>query len=149
MRQRRGPIAALLVFVLASLFSTTFRAQQNGVKRPLTLAELTYGESINAMTPASGGDIWIGGYTCSATLPTTSGAIQRTWSGEPCVSAGLLARMKRDGTIGYLSYWGGSGLTQITSLATDASGYLYIGGWTQSSDFETTPGAFDSTCPET
>ncbi|MGH9410782.1 MAG: SBBP repeat-containing protein, partial [Vicinamibacterales bacterium] len=140
---------ALIVSTTISIFLISpawLLAQQNSVERPLTLAELTYGEEITAIAPAAGGEFWLGGYTCSDKLPTTSDAIQRTWPGPACTSAGFLARMKPDGTIVYLSYWGGSGTSRITALATDTNGNLYIGGSTSSADFLTTTGAYDRTC---
>ncbi|MGH9410781.1 MAG: SBBP repeat-containing protein [Vicinamibacterales bacterium] len=133
----------LLSFVLSA---PRLLAQQNGVQRSVTLAELTYGESIDAMIPDGAGGFWFGGYTCSTTLPTTSNAIQKSWSGPPCVPTGLLGRMKADGSITYLSYFGGSGpTTQITALALGPSGNLYVAGWTSAADFPTTVGAYDRT----
>ena len=139
------PSAVVFVFLL-SASSPALLAQQNGVKRSLTLAELTYGENITAMAPAPNGNFWVGGYTCSNALPTTSNAIQKTWSGQPCVSIGFLERLLSDGRVDYLSYWGGSGSATITALATDATWNLYIGGSTTSADFATTAGAFARTC---
>ena len=102
--------------VLLVLLSTSVYAQENGVKHPLTFAELTYGDAIQAIVADGTGGFWFGGYTCSVTLPTTSNAIQKSWSGQSC-AAGLLGRMKSDGTLTYLSYFGGSGASKDAGVA--------------------------------
>jgi regulation of enolase protein 1 (concanavalin A-like superfamily) len=131
--------------VLLVLLSTSVYAQENGVKHPLTFAELTYGDAIQAIVADGTGGFWFGGYTCSVTLPTTSNAIQKSWSGQSC-AAGLLGRMKSDGTLTYLSYFGGSGASSVVALARGTQGNLYIAGVTRSADFRTTAGAYDRTC---
>src|SRR5205823_12891042 len=45
----------------------------------------------------------------------------------------------------YSTYLGGSELDQPFSIAVDAAGNAYVGGRADSSDFPTTPGAFDTT----
>ena len=138
------PCLVLLSFIFSP---PALLAQENGVQHPLVLAELTYGESIDAMVADGTGGFWFGGTTCSTTLPTTSNAIQKTWSGQPCISTGMLGRMKSDGTITYLSYFGGSGpATSIRSLALGPGGNLYVAGWTNAADFPTTAGAYARTC---
>jgi len=134
-----------LPVLLFGILSTRLNAQENGVKHPLTFAELTYGDAIQAIVADGTGGVWFGGYTCSATLPTTSNAIQKSWPGQPC-SGGLLGRMKSDGTLTYLSYFGGSGTSVVTALARGAHGNLYVAGITHSADFRTTAGAYDRTC---
>jgi hypothetical protein len=47
--------------------------------------------------------------------------------------------------LGYSTYLGGSSFDAIQAVAADASGDSYVGGDTQSSDFPTTPGAFQAT----
>jgi regulation of enolase protein 1 (concanavalin A-like superfamily) len=147
MRPRVHPFVSLPVLFLVLVLSTPLHAQENGIKHPLTLAELTYGEGIQAMVADGAGGFWFGGSTCSTTLPTTSNAIQKTWSGPPCVSTGLLGHMTADGSITYLSYLGGSGpTTAISALALGPGGNLYIAGSTTASDFPTSGGAYDRTC---
>jgi hypothetical protein len=43
----------------------------------------------------------------------------------------------------YSTYVGGNTHEEATCIKVDTSGNAYIAGWTQSSDFPTTPGAFD------
>jgi Beta-propeller repeat len=49
-----------------------------------------------------------------------------------------------DPTLAFSTYVGGSGVEQATSIAVDAAGNSYITGNTVSTDFPTTPGAFDT-----
>jgi hypothetical protein len=45
----------------------------------------------------------------------------------------------------FSTYLGGSSADQLRDIATDRSGYIYITGGTESTDFPTTPGAYDTT----
>jgi regulation of enolase protein 1 (concanavalin A-like superfamily) len=141
----RVPAILFLPALLFFLLSTPLYAQENGVKHPLTFAELTYGDGIQAIVADGTGGFWFGGSTCSTTLPTTSNAIQKSWPGQLC-DAGLLGRMKSDGTVTYLSYFGGSGRSEVTALTRGANGNLYVAGVTYSVDLPTTAGAYDRTC---
>src|SRR3954471_5212592 len=123
-----GFLAVLCVFAAP----TPFEAQQNGVAHPMTFAELTHGEAINAMVPDGAGGVWFGGYTCSTDLPTTANAVQRTWSGQTCGDARLLRRMAGDGSITYRSYFGGTGGSRVLALARGSNGNLYVAGATDS-----------------
>jgi regulation of enolase protein 1 (concanavalin A-like superfamily) len=145
MHPRVHAIVFLPVLLLVVGLSTPVHGQENGVKHPLTFAELTYGDAIQAIVADGAGGFWFGGRTCSTTLPTTSNAIQKSWSGQLC-DAGLLGRMKSDGTVTYLSYFGGSGRSAVAALARGANGNLYVAGATYSADFPTTAGAYDRTC---
>ena len=98
MRPRVHAIVCLPVLLLFFMLSTPLHAQENGVKHPLTFAELTYGDGIQAIVADGTGGFWFGGSTCSTTLPTTSNAIQKSWSDQLTCPGGLLGRMKSDGT---------------------------------------------------
>jgi hypothetical protein len=139
-------LSAAVFFFLIS--TPLLFAQQNGVKRAVTFAELTYGMQVNAVVADGTGGFWFGGSTCSTTLPTTSNAIQKSWSGEPCGGrTGLLGRMTGSGTVTYLSYVGGSGeLSDVFALAVGPRGNLYVAGTTDSTDFPTTSGAYQRAC---
>jgi regulation of enolase protein 1 (concanavalin A-like superfamily) len=145
MRPRVHAIVFLPALLLLLILSTQLHAQENGVKHPLTFAQLTYGDAIQAIVADGAGGLWFGGSTCSTTLPTTSNAIQKSWRGQLC-EGGLLGRMKSDGTVTYLSYFGGSGRSRVAALTRGANGNLYVAGVTYSADFPTTAGAYDRTC---
>jgi hypothetical protein len=146
MRPRVRSIVFLPALFLFSILSApSLHAQENGIQHPLALAELTYGNGIQAIVADDTGGFWFGGSTCSTTLPTTNGAIQQSWSDQLC-PGGLLGHMKSDGTLAYLSYFGGSGRSSVTALARGANGNIYVAGVTYSSDFPTTAGAYDRTC---
>ena len=146
MRPHVRPILFLPVGLLFFVLSAPpLHAQENGIQHPLAFAERTYGDGIQAIAPDGSGGFWFGGTTCSPSLPTTNTAIQKSWPGQLC-QAGLLGRVKGDGTITYLSYFGGSGRSVVTALTRGANGNLYVAGVTYSSDFPTTAGAYDRTC---
>lgn len=50
-----------------------------------------------------------------------------------------------DPTLLYSTYLGGSGLDSASGIAVDSSGHAYVTGYTQSTNFPTTPGAFETT----
>jgi hypothetical protein len=91
------------------------------------------------------GYAYITGYTQSPDFPTTTGAIQTiNGSGrEPFVSA-LDATGAR---LAYSSYLGGSNGEGGYGIAVDSNNNAYVTGYTSSSDFPTTPGAYQTKLP--
>jgi beta-propeller repeat-containing protein len=86
------------------------------------------------------------GDNSSTNLPTTVGAYSRTYNGGK--SDLFLAKFTPDGSkLVFSTYLGGSGDEGLETheLALDAQGNSYISSWTSSSDFPTTPGAFQTT----
>jgi len=47
--------------------------------------------------------------------------------------------------IAFSTYFGGSGDDSISAMVIDRDGYVYVIGWTNSTDFPTTPGAYQTT----
>lgn len=99
------------------------------------------------------GGVWIGGATLSTNFPITSGALQTTFGGgSPSAAApvhrlgdGFVAELNSDlSVLRYSTYLGGSLDDTVTALAIDPSGYLCIGGMTQSSNFPITAGAYST-----
>jgi hypothetical protein len=91
----------------------------------------------------SSGNAYVTGYTTSTDFPTTAGAFQTT---SPADYNAFVARLNATGTgLVYSTYLGGSGLDQSFAIAVNSSGEAYVTGETESTDFPTTPGAFQTT----
>jgi hypothetical protein len=126
------------------LSSTSFNAQaptSSGIE--LVLSQRTYMDQASALAVDAAGNIWAAGSGHDTAMPTTPDAVMRTARGH---SDGFLARFRPDGSLVYLSYIGGNDTDQITGLAIDAGGSIYLTGLTHSSDFPATSGAFDTLC---
>lgn len=99
----------------------------------------------------SNGDLCVTGNTESSDFPTTAGAYDATYnggSGGPYGVGGDIFVSKLDPQLQNLiasTYVGGSGHDYCRLLAFDSSGLIQLGGWTSSSDFPTTAGAYDET----
>lgn len=90
------------------------------------------------------GDIYICGATESNDFPVTPMAYQRDYAGGP--SESFVARL--DPTLSYLiasTYIGGSNEDCASSIVIDENGNICITGFTISTDFPTTEGAYDQT----
>lgn len=85
------------------------------------------------------------GQTTSSDFPTTSGAIQETSGGSQDAFIGKLS--SDASTLIYGSYIGGSGADGGYGITVDGSDQAYVTGNTRSTDFPTTPGAYDTYFP--
>jgi hypothetical protein len=96
------------------------------------------------------GYIYVAGRTTSPDFPTTPGAYDRTIDASACGSelCGDVFIAKLDPTghnLIYSTFLGGSSVEYSFGIAVDPEGAAYITGGTSSSDFPTTPGAFNTT----
>jgi hypothetical protein len=83
------------------------------------------------------------GVTMSSDFPTTPGAFDTTLSGQ---RDAVMVRLNADGTgLVYSTYLGGSEEDWICTIDLNGSGETYVGGYTSSADFPTTPGTYDTT----
>src|SRR2546422_2333041 len=89
------------------------------------------------------GNAYVGGNTTSIDFPTTPGAFQ-TWSGGAYDA--FVTKLNPSGAaLVYSTYLGGSDNDfGAQGIAVDAAGSAYVTGGTRSSDFPTTPGAFQT-----
>ncbi len=117
-----------------------------------TLLGNSLGMAATAVAVDAAGAAYLTGYVdvaSGSTFPTTSGAFQ-TAPGSP--SGGYDAFVAKlpaggSGSLDYSSYLGGSSSDRGYGIAVDPSGDAYVTGWTQSTNFPTTSGAFRTTMP--
>ena len=98
----------------------------------------------------SSGNIYIAGETDSSEFPTTLGAYDTIYSGGGYYGDDAFIS-KLDGNLQNLlasTFLGGVWSDWASSISIDNSGNVYVTGGTNSSDFPTTPGAYDTTPPE-
>jgi hypothetical protein len=86
---------------------------------------------------------YITGDSNSSDFPTTVGAYDTTYSGY---WDAFVTKIDTSGSsLAYSTYLGGTGADSGRGIAVDSSGSAFVTGWTWSSDFPTTLGAFDTT----
>jgi hypothetical protein len=92
----------------------------------------------------SAGAAYVCGDTSSAGFPTTTGAYDETHNGGSYDA--FVVKLSPDGSsLNYGTLLGGSGTDYGLALALDADGSPYVCGYTASTDFPTTAGAYDTT----
>ncbi len=88
------------------------------------------------------GCAWVAGVTFSPDFPATPGSFDEVHNG---LSDAFAARFDAQGSnLVYATFLGGGGEERSTDLALDASGNVYLAGWTRSADFPVTVGALGS-----
>jgi hypothetical protein len=100
-------------------------------------SDFSYGPAVDPS-----GNAYVTGYTNSSNFPTTSGAFQTTLTGTWNV---FVSKLNPTGSaLDYSTYLGGNGFDTAQSIAHDSSGNAYLTGETDSSNFPTTAGAFQT-----
>ncbi|MFB0536484.1 MAG: SBBP repeat-containing protein [Anaerolineae bacterium] len=88
------------------------------------------------------GSAYVTGVTLSYEFPTTVGAFDTSLDGPPDV---FVVKLNAAGTgLAYATFLGGSNRDGGHAIALDGAGSVYVTGYTFSSDFPTTAGAFDT-----
>lgn len=110
-------------------------------------------ESSNGIGVAvdSQGNAYVTGVTNSSDFPTTPGAFQTAFGGSHCdgqteCGDAFVTKVSPDGSqLVYSTFLGGSGNDRTDdTIAVDSEGNAYVGGNSNSTDFPTTDGAFQS-----
>ncbi|MCK5291155.1 MAG: SBBP repeat-containing protein [Thermoplasmata archaeon] len=139
--------------VLAPLNSLTcgFECDAWDGSAPLGIDPLFYGTYLGGGGPDDGssiavdtsGNILVTGRTGSLNFPTTPGVFDESYNG---ISDVYVAKLTADGSaLDYSTFIGGNNIDIGHSIAVDSDGNAYVFGRTMSTDFPTTPGAFDTT----
>jgi hypothetical protein len=89
------------------------------------------------------GAAYVTGMTSSGDFPTTAGAQDSSYAGQ---EDGFALKLDPSGSaLTYSTFLGGAAQDQGRAVALDAQGHAHVTGETRSSDFPSTPGAFDET----
>ena len=98
----------------------------------------------------SAGNAYVTGGTISKDFPVTPGAFQTHYKGSCKVwrlGDAFVTRLNPTGSaLVYSTYLGGSGCDFGNGIAVDSAGNAYVTGYTSSTNFPITPGAFQTTC---
>ncbi|MCK9150615.1 SBBP repeat-containing protein [Methanobacterium alcaliphilum] len=98
------------------------------------------------ITIDNAGNIYITGYTDSTDFPTTVGAYQTTLKGMyDAIIVKLTPNNQGLNDLKYSTYLGGTNIDYGWSISSDNEGNIYIGGYTYSEDYPTTPDAYQTT----
>jgi len=98
----------------------------------------------------SSGEAYVAGVTGSVNFPTTMGAFLTALAGGPGSTNEFVTKLNSTGSaLVYSTYLGGSDRDYARGIAVDSAGSAYVTGETHSTDFPTTPGAFQTSLPNT
>lgn len=102
-------------------------------------------ERVQSVFVDAAGYIYIAGSTKSANFPVTPGAYDTTGGGNN-QNDGYVAKLAPDGSrIIWSTYLHGTSRDDVYGVYADDDGYVIVVGWTRSTNFPTTPGAYDRT----
>lgn len=91
----------------------------------------------------STGNAYVTGATASVDYPTTAGSVQTTYGGGTFDV--YVTKLNPSGSaLVYSTFLGGSSLDSPSGIRVDASGHVYLAGGTDSSNFPTTLGSFQT-----
>ena len=124
-----------------ALVFSTYLGGSGTVESGVYVGDTGYGIALEGS-----GDVYITGQTTSTNFPTTAGAI-RTTLGSSRGNAFISELTANGSALDYSTYLGGTIEDGGLGIAVDGSGNAYVTGYTFSSNFPTTAGAFQTTQP--
>lgn len=125
-----------------------FVVKLNDAGSELTYSTFLGGDSMSSdmgwgIAVDGSGNAYVTGGTHSSLFPTTSNALDTSYNGD---RDGFVAKLNPEGSaLGYSTFLGGDAYDHCFRIAVDSSGSAYVAGNTYSSNFPTTPFAFDTT----
>ncbi|HUK89898.1 MAG TPA: SBBP repeat-containing protein, partial [Blastocatellia bacterium] len=123
----------------ADAFVTKLKPDGSGVVYSTYLGGSDF-NTAKGISVDSSGSAYITGETASTDFPITNGAFRQALSGD---TDAFVTKLNPDGSgLMYSTYLGGGGEEEGDSIAIDPSGNAYITGFTTSTDFQITAGAF-------
>jgi uncharacterized protein (TIGR03437 family) len=101
-----------------------------------------------AIAVDSAGNVYMAGATSSGNLPVTAASYQSSYKGGSDYGApsdAFVAKLNPTATaLTYITYLGGTGVDWALGVTTDSAGDTYVTGFTDSSDFPVTAGAYQT-----
>src|SRR5437588_7997577 len=137
-------------FVVKSAHQIGFQVNSYDTHRPLVIdPALTYSTYLGGsgddgaygIAVDGSGNFYVTGGTASPNFPTSAGADQTASSGA---YDAFVAKFDPSGSLVYSTYLGGSIADEGYRIAVDGSGNAYLTGATLSTNFPTTPGAYQA-----
>jgi hypothetical protein len=126
--------------------SNVFVSKVNALGTSLAYSAYLGGNSLdygNSIAVDAAGNAYVTGITLSNDFPTTTGSFDITDNPD---SDAFVARLNASGSaLIYSTYLGGDSFDAGNGIAVDAAGNVYVTGLTGSTEFPTTPGAYDTT----
>jgi uncharacterized protein (TIGR03437 family) len=146
-------------FIIKGRRQVGFKVSAYDARLPLVIDPvLTYAtyyggsknEKARGFAVDSAGNAYFAGYTTSTNLPGVSTGYQKTYGGQEnnlfVTGDAFVAKLNPAGTaLLYASYLGGTASDLGLAMAIDGSGNAYVTGYTRSTNFPTTTGAFQRT----
>ena len=143
------------VFDVTAPFTLSPPRRQSKIENPQSpadnLTDLLYGTFLGGsdydygygIAADGAGNAYVTGLTRSSNFPTTPGAFDPSFNGGD--DDAFVAKLNPAGSgLVYATFVGGSDGDRGCGIALDSAGSAFVTGWTESSDFPTTSGAFDT-----